>query len=681
MTLLAYTLLMQQIQGLQVIARLVSVLMIFWSTRVSALQVQSIQLETEGELMSAWIWAVVALGLIGVAWLIFFVRRTYLNLIKDQAKMQAIWSNIPDVLTEVDKDGVILALNQTLSADTPVESIVGTSSFAYLNEEGKALFRQHLQQAFNTGHLCQYELTVQVNGQTRFIHNRITPIITDNETRALVISSDVTRYKEAQRVLQQDKLQTERELQGKAKFLLNISQEMRGPMTVLKDTLLQIKSQQSEVGENQIHTMQASIEHLAQIIDDVAVLSQKPSGDKTVESVSTSLWHVVDDLEALYLPQAAQEQVKLAVKHDVLPHYIQTDAFRLRQVLYNLMSCHLGICEQGLIEFSIHQTELANEPVLQFTLSNDVDEQYAGQWVAMFNHGLEDAKVACLDSASVDAFQICENLAAHLQGLLGAKTLGGGKIEQWFILPLKWLKPNDSFSVLRHKPIVLAINDEVDRVWFRVFFQSMQLPFQEVTGDLIPKDISLLVSDYSQSKDSQWLWWLGEDYELTAAHGTCLTAPYRRETLYYRLTDYQASQSGEVGDSQPGRILLVEDNLNNQLVIKRTLEKLGYDVVVANNGEEGVAQFLATQVDCVIMDIQMPIMDGIEATRQIRQLDRPYVPVIALTANSQKEMEEACFAVGMDSFLTKPISRQVIQATLEEFLGKHPPAQDSRRVN
>ncbi len=133
-----------------------------------------------------------------------------------------------------------------------------------------------------------------------------------------------------------------------------------------------------------------------------------------------------------------------------------------------------------------------------------------------------------------------------------------------------------------------------------------------------------------------------------------------------------------INGPSPKRILLVEDNLNNQLVIKRTLEKLGYEVAVANNGEEGLAQFKVLEVDCVIMDIQMPIMDGIEATRQIRHLDKPYIPVIALTANSQKEIEDACFAAGMDSFLTKPISRQAIQSTLESFLGKPSPVQDSK---
>jgi CheY-like chemotaxis protein len=232
-------------------------------------------------------------------------------------------------------------------------------------------------------------------------------------------------------------------------------------------------------------------------------------------------------------------------------------------------------------------------------------------------------------------------------------------------------------AVFKQKPVVLALEDETALSWFRVFFQSMQLPFLEVSQGDLPKEISLLVSDHYQSKGCKWLWWLGDDYKLSASHGVLLNAPYRRETLYYRLTDYQSSQSDTVRAGQAVRILLVEDNLNNQLVIKRTLEKLGYEVVVANNGKEGVAQFKSSAVDCIIMDIQMPIMDGIEATRQIRKLDKPYVPVIALTANSQKEIEEACFAVGMDSFLTKPISRQAIQQVLEEFLGKQSPAQDS----
>ena len=82
-----------------------------------------------------------------------------------------------------------------------------------------------------------------------------------------------------------------------------------------------------------------------------------------------------------------------------------------------------------------------------------------------------------------------------------------------------------------------------------------------------------------------------------------------------------------------------------------------------------MSSFLNDTFQGVIMDVQMPVMDGIEATRQIRQVEGRYVPIIALTANAQESVEEACFAAGMDAFLTKPINRVELQSTLETVLG------------
>ena len=89
---------------------------------------------------------------------------------------------------------------------------------------------------------------------------------------------------------------------------------------------------------------------------------------------------------------------------------------------------------------------------------------------------------------------------------------------------------------------------------------------------------------------------------------------------------------------------------------------------IANNGQEGVEAYQQKSYMAVIMDIQMPVMDGIEATKQIRQLAEVHTPIIALTANTQNEIEEACFAAGMDAYLNKPVDRQVLQNTLQELL-------------
>jgi CheY-like chemotaxis protein len=115
-------------------------------------------------------------------------------------------------------------------------------------------------------------------------------------------------------------------------------------------------------------------------------------------------------------------------------------------------------------------------------------------------------------------------------------------------------------------------------------------------------------------------------------------------------------------------LLAVEDNLVNQMVIKKTLEKLGYQVMVANNGQQGVEMFLAHDFQGVLMDVQMPVMDGITATKKLRLEHGITVPIIALTANAQETVEQACMDAGMDMFLTKPISREKLEAALIKVL-------------
>lgn len=650
---------------------------VIWALEVSTLVTQS----SDGFLgIDNAVWWLIALLLSVVFLALGYGYRVAGMIKKEHTKMQAIWHHLPDTLTEVDSEGQIIALNKSFVNNLSPQQMIGTSCYAYLSDEGKALFRQHLHQALSTGQPSEYELSISFKGQIKNIHNRIIALQTDQQSHALVVTSDVTRYKSAQRILEQDKQHFERILQSKAQFLINVGQQMRAPSVLLRDTLASIKEDQLQVSSQQLDTLQASIEHLTQIVDDVALLAHSKQGEISLESVNTSLWHLVDDIEALYFPQSLPLQVNLTIQHDPLPHYIITDVFRLRQVLYNLMSGHLGICKQGKINLFIKQDQHAQELVIQFTITNDSPNEDAQSWIDYFNQNLEDAKVAALDTHHVAAFNIAQTLTGHLKGSLGARITDSGAIEQWFTLPVKRVKQQNSFSIFKQTPIVLAIKNESALAWFRVFFQSMQLPVEEADANSLPSKMSLLVSDDCQSEQCEWLWWLGDSQALSVEQGMVLTPPFRREALYYRLSDCQAAQSDVIKDVLPGRILLVEDNLNNQLVVKRTLEKLGYEVVVANNGEEGVAQFKVLEVDCIIMDIQMPIMDGIEATRQIRKLDKPYVPVIALTANSQKEIEDACFAAGMDSFLTKPISRQAIQSTLESFLGRSGPVQDTKQT-
>jgi CheY-like chemotaxis protein/anti-sigma regulatory factor (Ser/Thr protein kinase) len=134
--------------------------------------------------------------------------------------------------------------------------------------------------------------------------------------------------------------------------------------------------------------------------------------------------------------------------------------------------------------------------------------------------------------------------------------------------------------------------------------------------------------------------------------------------------------SRSVGDSRPeelsGRVLLVEDNSVNRLVGTAMLEALGLTVVVAEDGEEALAVLSNTTVDLVLMDCQMPVMDGYEATHRLRELERltgaPRLPVIALTANALSGDVERCLAAGMDAHLAKPFMIDQLRALIEPWL-------------
>jgi CheY-like chemotaxis protein len=128
-----------------------------------------------------------------------------------------------------------------------------------------------------------------------------------------------------------------------------------------------------------------------------------------------------------------------------------------------------------------------------------------------------------------------------------------------------------------------------------------------------------------------------------------------------------AEQVSERGSA--GRVLVVEDNAVNQRLARLLIEKLGYEVDLAANGQEAVAQLTQRSYDLALMDCQLPILDGFEATRQIRRAEArgKRTPIVAMTANAMDGDRERCFASGMDDYLTKPLDREKLKAAIEHW--------------
>jgi CheY-like chemotaxis protein len=151
-----------------------------------------------------------------------------------------------------------------------------------------------------------------------------------------------------------------------------------------------------------------------------------------------------------------------------------------------------------------------------------------------------------------------------------------------------------------------------------------------------------------------------------------LSGDARKSKIEMRPTLMRNSSAREQAQQRfKGNVLLVEDNLVNQKVAARFLERMGCTVQIAGNGAEGVDMFTAKKFDMVLMDLQMPVMDGITATRTIRELEGSApgqrIPIVALTANAMRGDQERCEAAGMDGFLTKPLEIERLRDTLTKF--------------
>jgi CheY-like chemotaxis protein len=120
-------------------------------------------------------------------------------------------------------------------------------------------------------------------------------------------------------------------------------------------------------------------------------------------------------------------------------------------------------------------------------------------------------------------------------------------------------------------------------------------------------------------------------------------------------------------DVSPGVIMVVEDDMLNQVIARKVLTNLGYQVIVANNGQEGMDKLASADIDLILMDMQMPVMDGPEATRRIRAQDCQ-LPILGFTANTSAEAHQACLDAGMHDVLTKPIQIDALSNALDQFL-------------
>ncbi|MDI3369533.1 MULTISPECIES: hybrid sensor histidine kinase/response regulator [Pseudomonas] len=478
--------------------------------------------------------------------------------------------------------------------------------------------------------------------------------------------------------------------QARAAFLANMSHEIRTPLNgMLGMIALALDNPLPSEQRQQLAIAHDSGKVLVELLNDILDLSKFDAGQLELERIAFDMGSMVEDTANLLSQNTAQSvELTCLIARD-FPSSVLGDPTRVRQIVSNLLSNALKFTRFGRVDIrlvtivggvrlevrdtGIGIPEEAQARIFQpFTQAGaGITRQYGGTGLGLaLTRNLCKAMQGHLHIRSEPGFGSCFTaelpLPVHteaipptpLHGRVAALSAAGSGLNELLqnLLPAWGLayQRHDSSATLDTTAIDLLITDDVDHLF--ELRPALKTPILLVTayGNFLPNEQSLALAPLHQ-----------------------LARPLARNALYQTLRRTLQGHEPEHPLATPAisleqgraRILLVEDNPVNQLVAKGMLAKLGCQVQLATQGAEALELLEQDEFDLILMDCNMPVMDGYEASRRIRQSGRwPHLPIVALTANAMPEERERCRAAGMSDYLAKPFRREELLALVDHWV-------------